>query len=439
MKQALVALVLTGLLSLCAADAGEAAEVGAEETAEDVTRKMLDAIKRGDADTVLECMDLETLYNDLRRTKGDAAPSFDNWLEHTRLTYANPPVPGRQFEILGSEERGDGMVVRFRTRHQPDEEWSEEELYFAKVDGRWKVSVEPEILAAQARRAARDAENLEELRARYVALGRRIQVERQRIARRGPEFNLAEFVTKTETALEPPFKHDRVIAPTKRPVTDRYTRTRITFMYRNKSIADILKYLQAIEDPKHGVRVQAMKLAADDEGEQTTVTMTITFSVVTSVPGLALDLGAADDDVADEAADLEALRQMIDQRTAELTAFAGERMRPVSAVLRELAKICHGGKLPSEAAEEPVDAAADMAPFLKPSGPWGVHVATFQMEHGRVLIEGSAVNYKGVNELRQALEASPLFKEAKLKGSRPVGERTTLKMWLYLEEPQQAE
>lgn len=131
---------------------------------------------------------------------------------------------------------------------------------------------------------------------------------------------------------------------------------------------------------------------------------------------------------------LEELKRKVDERTAEYESLSGENPRSVLDVLHELSKICYGGKPPPVDGEEPKTPEAIAEALIKRSGPWKIQIATFQMERGRVAIEGSAANYNAINQFKHALGASPMFSRVDVLPSREVGGRTTLKMRIYLEE-----
>jgi len=285
----------------------------------------------------------------------------------------------------------------------------------------------------------------EVLRQRYEALGRRIEAEKQRIAQRDPEFNIAVFIREVEQSVKPAFEHARVSAPQRRRLAGRYMHTKIEVGYVNKDLADILEYLRAIENHKAGVAVNAIELDPKDKEKRASFQMQITLVAVTLLPSEpvgkeGVDSADEDDAVADEAVDLETLRRMVDERATELASLAGGNPRPVLDVLRELSEVCHSGELPAEDAEEPAELTADMLPFVEPSDPWALLISSLQMDKGRVEIVGSAADYSSVNKFRRALEESPAFTDVTIRGTRVVEDgRTELKIWLRVEEPPQPE
>ena len=133
---------------------------------------------------------------------------------------------------------------------------------------------------------------------------------------------------------------------------------------------------------------------------------------------------------------LDAARKKVDERAAELESLRGENPQSVLDVLYEISRICYGGKLPPEDFKEPKDPEAAAKMFVERSAPWKVQITGFQIERGRVEIEGSAADYPSVNLLKHALEASPLFREVRMSATTVLRGRTTLKMRFYLEERQ---
>jgi type IV pilus assembly protein PilM len=133
---------------------------------------------------------------------------------------------------------------------------------------------------------------------------------------------------------------------------------------------------------------------------------------------------------------LEAAKKQVDERAAELESLRGENPQSVLDVLYALSVICYEGKMPAEDYKLPSEPEAATQEFIRRSGRWKIQIASFQMERGRVEIEGTAASYVAMNQFKNALQASPLFKEVKMKESREVQGRATFKIWLYLEERQ---
>lgn len=131
---------------------------------------------------------------------------------------------------------------------------------------------------------------------------------------------------------------------------------------------------------------------------------------------------------------LEALKRVVDERAAEFETLSGENPQSVLDVLYELSRICYGGKAPPPADSEPKDPKAAADALIKRSEPWKIQIISFQMERGRVSLEGSAASYTAINQFKHALEESPLFARVDVQTSETRADRATLKMRLYLKE-----
>jgi len=132
---------------------------------------------------------------------------------------------------------------------------------------------------------------------------------------------------------------------------------------------------------------------------------------------------------------LDGTREVVDERAAEFESLSGENPRSVLDVLKELSKICYGSKEPPEGAIQATNDEAAHKALIERSAPWKIQVWEFQMERGRVEIEGVAANYPAINQLKRALEESPLFREVQVRSSKTMPDgRTTLIMRIYLEE-----
>ncbi len=142
---------------------------------------------------------------------------------------------------------------------------------------------------------------------------------------------------------------------------------------------------------------------------------------------------------------LETLEDKVNERTAELESLSGKNPQSVLDVLLELSKICYRGPRRPGDARPPDNGEADPGPpddgddgvkaLIKRSEPWKIQIWRFQMERGRVEIEGSAVNYTAVNQFKQAIEDSPLFASVRRRPSTTREGRETFNMLIYLQEP----
>jgi hypothetical protein len=121
-----------------------------------------------------------------------------------------------------------------------------------------------------------------DLRQRYEAFGREIEIRKERISQQNRNFDLGSFIGEVEAELN--FPHKVVTSPSQRDFAGgKYTGTRITYTYDGKRLADIVKFLYKIEDPNNGIIITNIKLVAD-EATGTRFTMTIILSVVTENP-----------------------------------------------------------------------------------------------------------------------------------------------------------
>jgi len=118
------------------------------------------------------------------------------------------------------------------------------------------------------------------LRERYQQLGRLIDERKQRIAQRDPNFDLLSFIGEVERDLK--FEHRSVTSPVRNTFAGgKYTRLRVTYVYDDKWIGEIVKFLHRIENPEHGIIISNFHLVSRDKDEGEKFTASITFSVVT--------------------------------------------------------------------------------------------------------------------------------------------------------------
>ncbi len=117
------------------------------------------------------------------------------------------------------------------------------------------------------------------LRREYERFGREIEIRKERISQQDANFDLGSFIGDIEAELK--FPHKGATSPSGRDFAGgKYTGTRITYTYDNKSLKDIVRFLYRIEDPSRGIIITNIKLVTD-EATGTRFTMTITLSVVT--------------------------------------------------------------------------------------------------------------------------------------------------------------
>lgn len=109
---------------------------GAEEQA----RRLLEAMKQGNARAFLDLFDIEALHEDAAEEEGEVAKlaEFAKKLrEAVEAEFKDGPAQGFEYEVVGSV-----TVVKVKVRQSKDAEWQEHEIGFVKEDGQWKISVE---------------------------------------------------------------------------------------------------------------------------------------------------------------------------------------------------------------------------------------------------------------------------------------------------------
>ncbi len=131
---------------------------------------------------------------------------------------------------------------------------------------------------------------------------------------------------------------------------------------------------------------------------------------------------------------LAAARDEVRKREAELESLVGQNPRSVLDVIYEISMICFDNKVPEEDAASPKSKEEAIKNLIERSGTWKVQITSLQMQQKRVDIEGTAATYSAINQLKRALDASPLFPEMHMGPSGPRGGRVTFKMTLYLEK-----
>jgi len=133
-------------------------------------------------------------------------------------------------------------------------------------------------------RAEGDYKEAVEKRQEYEQLGRRIEERKSRIAQRDPDFDLLSHIGKVEHRLDSPFEHASVTSPYQHMFGgNKYTLTRVTYLYEKKQIGGIIGFLYRIEDPEQGIIISNVEITTADGGAGEYFTLRITFSVVTEL------------------------------------------------------------------------------------------------------------------------------------------------------------
>lgn len=122
-----------------------------------------------------------------------------------------------------------------------------------------------------------------EKREEFEQLGRRIEDRKRRIAQRDPNFDLLTFIGEVEREVTPPFEHASVTSPYQHTFIDKYTLTRVTYLYEKKYLGEIVSFLYRIEDPEQGIIISNVEISIADGGFGDRFTLRITFSVVTEL------------------------------------------------------------------------------------------------------------------------------------------------------------
>ncbi len=112
---------------------------GAEGTA----KKLLEATKSGDADVILDHLDLKGMYESLPETAREAL-KYEDWVKEAREGMKENIKPNKEFEyeIISSKQEGDTATVKVKTKENKEAEWKEREVPFKKIDGKWKITME---------------------------------------------------------------------------------------------------------------------------------------------------------------------------------------------------------------------------------------------------------------------------------------------------------
>ena len=119
------------------------------------------------------------------------------------------------------------------------------------------------------------------MRRRYEQDGRQIEDRKRRIAQTDPDFDLPSFIGGVEELLT--FPHGTVPSEVRNPfANDKYLLTRVAFTYTGKSLDEIIGFLSHIENPKHGIIINRIKLEANKiTGAK--FTMGLTVSAITEL------------------------------------------------------------------------------------------------------------------------------------------------------------
>ena len=117
---------------------------GGGGSAKSVAVKILEAGKTGDADVLLDHMDLKGMYEANVPEDAREQLKYEDWEKQTREAMktgvkANPDL---EYEVISAEEKGDSATVKVKTKDNKDAEWEENTVILKKIDGKWKLTWE---------------------------------------------------------------------------------------------------------------------------------------------------------------------------------------------------------------------------------------------------------------------------------------------------------
>ena len=155
MKSLLIALVLCTVAASSAfgqdtADTKPATGAQQPTDPKAVAKKILEAMKSGDMDAMLDCFDLKAMYDSdiphLGHKPGVEDLSFEQWekafREQTSREAGDIRKPDLEYKILGTAEEEGTTWVTFKILEGKESNWEEIEMPFKKVDGEWKCYME---------------------------------------------------------------------------------------------------------------------------------------------------------------------------------------------------------------------------------------------------------------------------------------------------------
>jgi ketosteroid isomerase-like protein len=130
---------IVAVLAIVAVALGCGAGGGA---AESVAKKILEAGKAGDFDTIAKYMDWKGIYDQIPE-EARGGKSFEDCKKEAIEAAKKEVKPEKDFEyqILEVKEEGDTATVKTKTRKNKDAEWREDTVTFKKIDGTWKTTL----------------------------------------------------------------------------------------------------------------------------------------------------------------------------------------------------------------------------------------------------------------------------------------------------------
>jgi len=113
------------------------------ESAEAAAEAMLEGIREGDADVMLDHLDLKGLYEQAVREEMRAEMPYEQFRKILRENVERREAKEDfEYQVLGSKADGDATIVTVKTKEDKDAEWEEHEVPLKKIDGTWKITAE---------------------------------------------------------------------------------------------------------------------------------------------------------------------------------------------------------------------------------------------------------------------------------------------------------
>ncbi len=131
-------LALAGALAItlgCGAGGGGGAESAAKE--------ILEGVKKGDANPMLDRLDIKGMYDAMSEAErgGMSYEDFEKMVREGAEQAPEAPE-GFDYKILSSEVKGDATIVKVSIKEDKDAEWEESDVEFKKIDGKWKITAD---------------------------------------------------------------------------------------------------------------------------------------------------------------------------------------------------------------------------------------------------------------------------------------------------------
>ena len=108
----------------------------------DAVKEVLEAVRTGDADVILDHMDLNGMYEATVPQEQRGALTYEDWERQMleAIKRSVKPKPDFEYEIISAETKGDRATVTTKTKESKDAEWEETKVSFEKIGGKWKLT-----------------------------------------------------------------------------------------------------------------------------------------------------------------------------------------------------------------------------------------------------------------------------------------------------------